>query len=601
MAADGSLTFDTKLDTDSFKKAMNNLSSTVSNGMKSVATKFSSGFSTLASHVKSFASTAAKTIAGFTAAAGAALTGAGGYAINLASDLTEVQNVVDVTFGENADQINQWAKSAATAFGLSELQAKQYTGTLGAMMKSMGLTDTEILTMSKDMVGLAGDFASFYNLDPEEAFEKIRSGISGETEPLKQLGINMSVANLEAYALSQGIDKSYESMTQAEQATLRYNYLMSVSADAQGDFTRTNDSLANQMRIAKLEIQDMAATLGTKLMPTAQEAFGVLTAELANLKAALNDGGVGAFFEQFGTSVSNIIAYIAEKTPDFINIGTDMIQSLIQGFINNYDRLSASMQQIVTSLLRGYAAVLPMALQLGSMIIGDIANGIISWLPNLGGTLTTMITTISNWLINNGPTLINIGMQVLTGIINGITEALPTLFEYMPIVLSTLCTALMDNLFLIFNAAFELIKTLGQGIAEALPKLIPAAVQIVLNLVEYLIDNIDTIIAVGLDIIIALIEGIILALPVIAERLPVIITKIVEALTNGLSKIEQQGGEIISKLIEGILKAVPILIRSLPQVVRAVINLWAGLYDAMIVIGKNMIIGLWNGICALAG
>lgn len=127
------------------------------------------------------------------AAAGVAMGTAGVASIKLASDLTEVQNVVDTTFGSNAADINKWAKNAATSFGMSELQAKQFNGTIGAMFKSMGLGSKDVLTMSENMTGLAGDFASFYNLKPEEAFEKIRSGISGETEPLKQLGINMSV------------------------------------------------------------------------------------------------------------------------------------------------------------------------------------------------------------------------------------------------------------------------------------------------------------------------------------------------------------------------------------------------------------------------
>ena len=196
----------------------------------------------------------------------------GKAAIGVASDLNEVQNVVDTTFGtEGAIRVNEWARNAAEAFGESELQAKQFTSTLGAMFKSMGVGQADMEEMSMSLAGLAGDMASFYNLDPTEAFEKLRSGISGETEPLKQLGINMSVANLEAFALSEGITTAYNSMTQAEQATLRYQYIMSATADAQGDFTDTSDSLANQQRILQLEIQTLAAEIGQDLMPIAQE------------------------------------------------------------------------------------------------------------------------------------------------------------------------------------------------------------------------------------------------------------------------------------------------------------------------------------------
>ena len=137
------------------------------------------------------------------------------------------------------------------------------------MMKSSGMASGKLVQMSTDMVGLAGDMASFYNLPVEEAFEKIRSGISGETEPLKQLGINMSVANLSAYAMSKGIGKSYDKMTQAEQMQLRYNYLMKVSKDAQGDFSKTLEtSAANQARVMEMQKKALAADLMTKLLPS---------------------------------------------------------------------------------------------------------------------------------------------------------------------------------------------------------------------------------------------------------------------------------------------------------------------------------------------
>ena len=199
----------------------------------------------------------------------------GKAAIGVASDLNEVQNVVDTTFGDGSVKIDEWAKNAAEAFGESELQAKQFTSTLGAMFKSMGVGQADMEEMSMSLAGLAGDMASFYNLDPTEAFEKLRSGISGETEPLKQLGINMSVVNLEAFAMSEGITKSYQEMTQAEQATLRYQYIMSATADAQGDFSNTSDSLANQQRILQLEIQTLAAEIGQDLMPIAQGAIEI--------------------------------------------------------------------------------------------------------------------------------------------------------------------------------------------------------------------------------------------------------------------------------------------------------------------------------------
>lgn len=206
--------------------------------------------------------------------------------VQLGSDLAEVQNVVDVTFGEGNKTIESFAKNAATQFGLSELSAKQYTSTMGAMLKSMGMTGAGLEDMSMKLAGLAGDMASFYNLDTDTAFQKIRSGISGETEPLKQLGINLSVANLEAYALTQGIKKNYSAMTQQEQALLRYNYLLEVTKDAQGDFSRTSDSWANQTRILSLQFDTLKATLGQGLINVLTPVIQVLNTIISKLQIA---------------------------------------------------------------------------------------------------------------------------------------------------------------------------------------------------------------------------------------------------------------------------------------------------------------------------
>ena len=198
--------------------------------------------------------------------------------VNAASDLEEVQNVVDVTFGDSASQIDAWAKTAISQFGLTETKAKQFASTLGAMMKSSGLAGNEIVEMSESLAGLAADMASFYNLDFDTAFQKIRSGIAGETEPLKQLGINMSQANLQAFALEKGITKALDKMSQGEMVMLRYQYLMQATADAQGDFARTSDGFANSQRLLSANLEAIQTKLGQAFIPI-----------LANATTAVND------------------------------------------------------------------------------------------------------------------------------------------------------------------------------------------------------------------------------------------------------------------------------------------------------------------------
>lgn len=196
--------------------------------------------------------------------------------VQLASDLEEVKNVVDVTFGSAGKAVEAWSQTLLNSYGMVELEALKYVGSMGAMMKSSGLSTTSAETMSKKLVELTGDMSSFYNLSHEEVWEKIRAGISGETEPLRVLGINMSVANLEAYALSQGIKTSWKEMTQAEQTTLRYNYLLTLTADAQGDFARTSTGWANTMRSLDGMISKIQENLGSLLLPVLTKAANVV-------------------------------------------------------------------------------------------------------------------------------------------------------------------------------------------------------------------------------------------------------------------------------------------------------------------------------------
>ena len=340
--SDGTLSFDTKIDSSGFSQGASEL--------KSLATKALAGIGIAIS-----GKAIADTIINITK-----------RSVELASDLQEVQNVVDVTFGDGADTINKWAKGASTAFGITELSALQYTGTMGAMLKSMGLSGDAVRQMSTDLTGLAGDFASFFNITSDEAFAKIRSGISGETEPLKQLGINMSVANMEAYAMAQGIDKAYSSMTQAEQATLRYNYLLSVSADAQGDFARTaSTSFANASRITELNIQNIGAAIGKELIPAATRAQKAVGGFAADLAEAMNSGGIEYIKTEYPAATA-VVSGLAAAYGSF---------AIIKTVVSSVNSLSAAQRTLTLWLEAGTAAEL---METGALTAKETILGVLT-------------------------------------------------------------------------------------------------------------------------------------------------------------------------------------------------------------------------------
>lgn len=217
--------------------------------------------------MKGIQSLAKKTAATLAAAFGVKkIVDFGKSCLELGSDLAEVQNVVDVTFPNMTAQVDKFAKSAAQSFGLSETMAKQFTGTFGAMAKAFGFSESQAYEMGSSLTKLAGDVASFYNISQDEAYTKLKSVFTGETESLKDLGVVMTQTALDSYALANGFGKTTAKMSEAEKVALRYSFVQNQLAAAQGDFARTSGSWANQVRILALQFDSLKATIGQGLI-----------------------------------------------------------------------------------------------------------------------------------------------------------------------------------------------------------------------------------------------------------------------------------------------------------------------------------------------
>ena len=236
-------------------------------------------------------------IRGLAKKAGAALAGAFAIkklvdfsksCIELGSDLAEVQNVVDVTFPHMNQQINQFAQNAAKQFGLSETMTKRFTGTFGAMAKAFGFGEKAAYDMSTTLTGLAGDVASFYNIGQDEAYTKLKSVFTGETESLKDLGIVMTQTALDAYALQNGFGKTTAKMSEMEKVALRYKFVQDQLTTAAGDFSRTSDGWANQVRILQLQFDSLKATVGQGLINVLSPVIHVVNTLIGKLMSLAN-------------------------------------------------------------------------------------------------------------------------------------------------------------------------------------------------------------------------------------------------------------------------------------------------------------------------
>lgn len=325
--ADGCLNFDTNINSEGFEKGLKNLSDMVGDikpKLKSLAMAVTAAFS-----VKK-------------------LVDLGRQSIETASDLAEVQNVVDTAFGESKQKMEDFADTAVKTYGISKLTAKQTGSNFMAMAAGMGLANDSASDMAMALTGLSADMASFYNVGQDVASTALKSIFTGETETLKQFGIVMTDANLQAYALSKGITKSTADMSQAEKVQLRYNYVMSQTALAQGDFAKTSDSWANQTRILSEQWKEFGATIGTVLMNVLLPAVKAINSVLSQL-ISLAQGAAMALSEAFGLELSNsadeaqsIMKSTSQAAENYSDIANDakQTQEAQEGSLASFDQMN---------------------------------------------------------------------------------------------------------------------------------------------------------------------------------------------------------------------------------------------------------------------
>ena len=203
-----------------------------------------------------------------------------GDAIDISSSLTEVENVVRQTFGQYESLINNFAKTSIEKFGMSELSAKQFASRFQAMGTALDIPQGKMAKMSIRLTELAGDMASFYDVSQEDIAKSLQSVFSGTTAPMRRYGIDLTQATLKEWALKQGLDANISSMTQAQKAMLRYQYVLAHTTNITGDFARTADTWHNQITMLKENFKALGAVVDGGLINAFKPFIKVLNAVL---------------------------------------------------------------------------------------------------------------------------------------------------------------------------------------------------------------------------------------------------------------------------------------------------------------------------------
>lgn len=317
--------------------------------------------------------------------------------IEAASDLSETISKVGRVFGDNADEVLAFGENAATALGMSKNEALSAAGTFGNLFRAMGMTEDTSADMSTSLVQLAGDLASFNNMDPTEVLDKLRAGLSGESEPLKSLGVNLNEATIKAKAMQMGLTDASGTLSAAAKAQATYALILEQTTLAQGDFARTSDGLANQTRILKAQFADASAELGAKLLPIAIQLVGFLNQLLTaftNLPAPVQNtilviAGIAAAIGPLLVVIGSLMSAVGAITTFLAGPTVAAIGSVLASI--------APVIAIIAAVI-GVLALLYIAWKNNFLGIRDIVGAVIAYVVSRWQDLLSEVQAVWGWM-----------------------------------------------------------------------------------------------------------------------------------------------------------------------------------------------------------
>lgn len=354
--------------------------------------------------------------------------------INIASDLTEVQNVVDVTFGNYKKKIEDLAKVSIPELGMSELTTKQIASRYQAMGTAMGISQKGMADMSTELTRLAGDMASFYNVEQKAVGEDLEAIFTGQTKPLRQYGLDLTEATLQEWAMKQGIDANINSMSQMEKTMLRYQYVMANTGAAQGDFIRTADTWANQVRVLKENFKALGSVMGSTFINALKPLVKALNSAMSHIISFANVVS-NALGKIFGWTYEENSGGIAQDYEDI----ADSAEDLATGTGKAAENAKKLKQQ-----LQGFDEL--------NVLTSDLADNLDSATGGTGGT-------------GSGANSGYEGQWKKTGEVLPFESDIDTLRKLGKTISETLINAMEG---IDWNGAYEKARNFGTGLAEFL-------------------------------------------------------------------------------------------------------------------------------------
>lgn len=295
-------------------------------------------------------------------------------AVKMAMDVEESENLFEVSMGKMARATRKWSEQLSAALGLNAFNIRRYVATFNVMLESMGIAPKKTAEMSKKLVELTYDMASFYNLKAEEAFEKIQSGITGMVIPLKRLGILVSETTVKQWALNQGMIEGKEQLTEIQKVMARFGVILQQTTKAQGDLQRTVGSATNVWRSFRTQIANVATLYGTELLPVFTKATKIMRDWLIENRER---------FVEWGKAVSNTLIKVVANihaTIDAIKAGK------LEAVISVWTQRIIKIFRMMWDTLK--VDVFPVAVEIGSALGKGIITGLAKEFPRIHAMFT---------------------------------------------------------------------------------------------------------------------------------------------------------------------------------------------------------------------
>ena len=334
------------------------------------------------------------------------------------------------------------------------------------------------------------------------------------------------------------------------------------------------------------------------------------------------EGDVTKMADALGEGISDVLNLIVEKLPEFIDMGVQMVTSLISGIVSNAPTIASAAVQIVETLVEGIAELLPLLIEGAAQLIAGLATGLAKSLPKLVPTIVDVVLKIVQTLIDNIPLLIDAALQLITGLAQGIINAIPVIVAALTQVITSLIDGLLSAIPVIVAALPQVITSLIDGLLSAIPQIIQAGIdlltalvaalpeiiaaiveaipQIIDGIITALTENIPLIIQAGIDLLVALIQALPEIIVTIVQAIPQIISSIVNALIGNIDQIIMAGVQLFVALIQNLPTIIVEIVKAVPQIVSGIVQAFASLGGELVNAGANLLHGLWEGISGAA-